>query len=174
MLKRHFLMVLLILSIASALPATAQVMTDWDHAADFTKYRTYSWMKVEAGDSLWSQRLEQDIDAQLAAKGWKRVDANGDTTVMAFRRTTSEQTLETLYDGFGGGWRWRGFGGTGFATTTTETVRVGNVVVDIFDANTRKLLWRGKDKDDLSENADKNINKLQNDVRKMFRQFPPR
>ena len=87
---------------------------------------------------------------------------------MAFRRTTSEQTLETLYDGFGGGWRWRGFGGTGFATTTTETVRVGNVVVDIFDANTRKLLWRGKDKDDLSENADKNINKLQNDVRKMF------
>jgi Domain of unknown function (DUF4136) len=174
MLKRHFLMVLLSLSIGSALPATAQVMTDWDHAADFTKYKTYSWLKVEAGDTLWAERLRGDVDAQLAAKGWTKVAANGDATVMAFRKKTSDQTLNTFYDGFVGGWGWRGFGNTGFATTTTETVTVGNVVVDIFDARTQKLLWRGKDTDDLSGNADKNINKLQVDVRKMFRQFPPR
>jgi hypothetical protein len=172
--QKHFLIVLLSLSIGCALPAGAQVMTDWDHAADFAKYKTYSWLKVEAGDSLWSARLEQDVDAQLAAKGWTKVTTNGNATIMAFRRITSEQTWRrfttALVEAGGGG----DLGESGFATTTTETVKVGNVVVDIFDGGTQKLLWRGKDTDDLSGSTDKNIDILQTDVRKMFRKFPPR
>jgi Domain of unknown function (DUF4136) len=174
MQKKLFLMFLISLSIGSFLPLRAQVKTDWDHTAKFTTYKTYSWLKVDGGDSLWSQRLQQDVDSQLAAKGWSRVQVDGDATVLAFRKTTSEQSLETLYDGFGGGWRWRGFGGMGMSTTTTETIKVGNVVVDIFDRRSQKLLWRGTDTDDLSGNIDKNVDKLHNDVRKMFRKFPPK
>lgn len=79
-----------------------------------------------------------------------RQRGNGDAAVSAFRSTKDQQTLETFYDGFGGGWRWRGFGGTGLSTTTTEVTKVGNVVVDVFDAHTQKLLWRGTDSEDLS------------------------
>jgi hypothetical protein len=104
-----------------------------------------------------------------------QVDSNGDAAVSAFRRTQDQQTLETFYDGFGGGGRrWRGFGGNGLATTTTEVTKVGDVVVDVFDAHTHNLLWRGKDSQDLSSNSDKNIQKLQKDIDNMFKHFPPK
>jgi hypothetical protein len=152
----------------------AQVRTDYDHIATFATYKTYSWLIVQAGNSSWNDRLQQDVDAQRASKGWTKTNSGSDAMVSVFRSTQNEQTLQTFYDGFGGGWRWRGFGGAdGLATTTTEVTKVGNVVVDIFDAKSQKLLWRGKDSDDLSSNADKNVQKLQKDINNMFKHFPP-
>jgi hypothetical protein len=167
-------LLLAVLLLSTAAPVNAQIKTDYDHSANFGTYKTYSWLKVQSGDSLWDDRIRQDVDAQLAAKGWTKVDSNGDASVSAFRSTQDQKTLETFYDGFGGGWRWRGFGGgDGLSTTTTEVTKVGNVVVDIFDSKTQKLLWRGKDSEDLSSNADKNIQKLQKDINSMFKHFPP-
>jgi hypothetical protein len=154
---------------AGVVSLNAQVHTDFDHSANFASYKTYSWLKVQAGDSLWDDRLKQDVDARLASNGWTKVDTGGSAMVGAFRRIEKQQTLETFYDGFGG-WRWRGFGGDGLSTVT----KVGNVIIDIFDANNHKLVWRGTDSDDLSSNADKNIGKLQKDIDKMFKHFPPK
>jgi hypothetical protein len=158
---------------SGAASLNAQVKTDYDHSANFSSYKTYSWLKVQSGDSLWDDRIKQDVDSQLAAKGWTKVDSNGDASVSAFRSTQDQKTLDTFYDGFGGGWRWRGFGG-GMSTTTTEVTKVGNVNVDIFDSHTQKLVWRGTDSADLSSNADKNIQKLAKDLNNMFKKFPPK
>jgi len=152
----------------------AQVKTDYDHSANFSSYKTYSWLKVQSGDSLWDDRIKQDVDSLLAAKGWTKVDSNGDASVSAFRSTQDQKTLNTFYDGFGGGWRWRGFGGEGMSTTTTEVTKVGSVTIDIFDSHTQKLIWRGTDSADLSSNADKNIQKLAKDLNNMFKKFPPK
>jgi len=83
--------------------------------------------------------------------------------------------LNTFYDGFGGGWGFRRFGGGGFgeSTTTTETYRVGTLVVDLFDTKTKELIWRGNASDTLSNNSDKNIKNMDKEVEKMFKQFPP-
>jgi hypothetical protein len=59
------------------------------------------------------------------------------------------------------------------ATTTTEITRVGTLVVDIFDAQTQKLLWRGKQSDALSSNPEKNAEKLAKDLGSLFKHFPP-
>ena len=104
-------LILAVLLLSTAAPVNAQIKTDYDHSANFGTYKTYSWLKVQSGDSLWDDRIRQDVDAQLAAKGWTKVDSNGDASVSAFRSTQDQKTLETFYDGFGGGWRWRGFGG---------------------------------------------------------------
>ena len=61
----------------------------------------------------------------------------------------------------------------GEATTTTEIYKVGTLVVDLFDAKTKKLLWRGSSSDTLSNNSDKNIKNLDKGVEKMFQKFPP-
>jgi hypothetical protein len=37
-------------------------------APNFSQYKTYSWLKVQAGDSLWAERIQLEVDAQLAAK----------------------------------------------------------------------------------------------------------
>src|SRR5580704_19553639 len=103
------------------------VKTDYDHSTNFSQYKTYSWLKVQAGDSLWADRIQQDVDSQLAAKGWTKVAANGNASVSALELTQNQTSLETFYDGFGGGRRWRGFGGTGISTTTTDVTKVGTV-----------------------------------------------
>jgi hypothetical protein len=63
--------------------------------------------------------------------------------------------------------------GFGDATTTTETYKVGTLVVDLFDAKTQQLAWRGSSSDTLSNNSDKNIENLDKGVEKMFKKFPP-
>jgi hypothetical protein len=116
----------------------------------------------------------------LTAKGWTQVASGADVSVIAMQKTREEQTLNTFYDGFGGGWGWRGFGGEGFgdgfgeSTTTTDIYRVGALIVDLFDAKTKQLLWRSSGSDTLSNNSSKNIRNLNKAVEKMFKDFPPR
>ncbi|HEY3927375.1 MAG TPA: hypothetical protein VGL89_03275 [Candidatus Koribacter sp.] len=35
------------------------VKTDYDHHADFSQYKTYSWAKVEMPDPLWNDRVKE-------------------------------------------------------------------------------------------------------------------
>ncbi len=152
-----------------------QVKTDYDRSANFGQYKTYSWEHVKTQDPLVVDRIKNSVNAALAAKGWTQVDSGADVCIVAIEITRNQQTLNTFYDGFGGGWGWRRFGGGGFgeATTTTETYKVGTLIVDLFDAKTKKLLWRGTSSDTLSDNSDKNIKNLDKGVEKMFKKFPP-
>jgi hypothetical protein len=152
-----------------------QVKTDYDRAANFGQYKTYSWEQVKTQNPLDVDRIKSAINAALTAKGWTQVDSGGDVSVVAVEITKNQQTLNTFYDGFGGGWGWRRFGGGGFgeATTTTETYKAGTLVVDLFDAKTKELVWRGNASDTLSNDSNKNIQNLDKEVEKMFKQFPP-
>ena len=152
-----------------------QVKTDYDRSANFAQYKTYSWEHVKTQDALDVDRIKSAVNSALVAKGWTQVDSGGDVSVVAMEITRNQQTLNTFYDGFGGGWGWRRFGGGGLgeATTTTETYKVGTVVIDLFDTKTKQLIWRGAESDTLSNNSNKNIKNLDKGVEKMFKQFPP-
>lgn len=149
----------------------AEIKTDYDHSADFSRYRTYSWIKVEAGNSLWSDRITRDVDAQLAARGLTKVASGGDLGVSAFGSTHNQRSLETFYNGFGGGWFWRGLGGE----TTTEVVNtpVGSLLVDMFDGRTKRLVWRTSSSESITGDPEKNEKKLEHEVADMFKHFPP-
>jgi len=159
----------------AAKSSAQQVKTDYDRGANFGQYKTYSWAQVKTKEALDVDRIKTAVNAALAAKGWTPVDSDGDVSIVAIEITRNQQTLNTFYDGFEGGWGWRRFGGGGFgeATTTTETYKVGTLVVDLFDAKTKQLIWRGTSSDTLSNNSDKNIKNLDKGVDKMFKHFPP-
>jgi hypothetical protein len=112
-------------------------------------------------------------EAALAAKGWTQVESGGDISIVAIEINRDHQTLNTYYDDFGDGWGWRGFGGFGESTTPFDTCTVGRLVVDLFDAKTKKLAWRGVSSGMLSDNSDKNIENLNRGVPKLFQHFPP-
>lgn len=154
--------------------ALAAIHTDFDHHADFSKYHTYSWIGVRAGNSLWQDRITSAVDSQLAAKGLQRVGSGGDLAVSAFGKVNERDTLQTFYDGFPG-WGWRGWGGgMGMATTEVEPERVGNLNVDLFDGASKQLIWRGSASDTLTGKPEKNEKKMDQEVAKMFDHFPPR
>jgi hypothetical protein len=162
------------LTLALATVSFAQhVKTDYDHNANFGQYKTYSWEKVQTKDPLLVERIKAAVNSALAAKGWTEVPSGGNVEVFAIETTQNQQTLDTFYNGFGGGRRWGGFGGFGDATTTVETYKVGTLVIDLFDAKTEKLIWRSSSSDTLSDNADKNTKNLGKGVTKMFKNFPP-
>ena|SRR5579863_892097 len=164
LLSAAFLMV-------TALLFSADVKTDYSHSVDFGNYHTYSWLKVDAGNSLWVDRIKRDIGGELMAKGWMEVPSGGDAAVSAFGATHEQQSLETFYNGFGGGWRWGGFGDV--ATTTTVNTPVGTLVVDIFDGHSKQLIWRGTSEKTLADKPEKNEKKLEDQVKDMFKHFPP-
>ena len=152
-----------------------KVQTDFDHQANFSQYKTYSWQEIKPANSLWDARIKNAVDAQLATKGWTQVPSGGDVAVVAIKTTQTQRTLQTFYDGFGGGWGWRRFGGGGFgdATTTEQDYKEGTLVIDLYDAKTKKLIWRGSAQDTLSDKAAQNEKNLDKGVAKMFKAFPP-
>jgi len=123
--------------------------------------------QVKTGDD------RADVDAALAAKGWTQVESGGDISIVAIEINRDHQTLNTFYDDFGGGFRWRGFGGFGEATTTSDTYTVGTLVVDLFDAKTKNRVWRGVSSGMLSNKSGRNIENLNKGVQKLFQHFPP-
>jgi hypothetical protein len=157
--------------LSATLSLAQQVKTDYDRNADFSQYKTYSWEKVQTQDPLLVNRIKEAVNADLMAKGWMPVESGGNVAIVAMEMTKNHQTLNTYYDGFGGGWGWGG--GFGDATTSTENYKVGTLVVDLFDANTKKLIWRGSSSDTLSDKSGKNIKTLDKGVQKMFDHFPP-
>ena len=162
-----FLGVIALTMAVSALPA--DIRTDYDHHADFTKYKTYSWAKVDTPDPLWNDRVKEAVDRALTAKGWSQVPSGGDVSLVAVGTTREKPTLRTFYNGFDG-WLWGGFAD---ATTYVEDYTMGTLVVDMFDTNNKRLLWRGSASDVLSGKPEKDEKKLEKVVSKMFEHFPP-
>ncbi len=170
---------LLVLAISvSATCLFAKTVADYDHMVNFAKYHTYSWITVNVQEPLWNDRVTRAVDNQLTAKGWSRVASGGDASISAFGSTHTEQTLETWYGGgFGGGWYHRGWwigGGPGIATTTVERTPVGTLHIDIFDSQSKKIIWHGVCTDTLSGKPDKDEKKLEKDVADVFKKFPLR
>jgi hypothetical protein len=161
--------VLLATLLVTTLAFSREVRTDYDHHANFERYRTYSWAKVETPNSLWDERVKEAVDKALQSKGWQQVPDGGDVSIVAVGTTNEKRTLRTFYDGFDG-WMWGGFAD---ATTYEDTYQVGTLIVDMFDTRTKKLIWRGTASDVLSSKPDKNVKELEKAVDKMFEHFPP-
>src|SRR5262245_3778360 len=162
-----------------SVPAFAQdVKTDFDKNANFAAIKTFA---VKIGTSWNNQisekRVSDEIQQSLAEKGWKPTDADkADAIVVLHGATEKQHTLNTFYSGMGGygGYGWRGMGGgMGTATTTTSEYLVGTLVVDIFDAKTKSLMYRGTAQDELSDKPEKNQKKLAKASDKLFKDFPP-
>jgi hypothetical protein len=166
--SRFLALIAMVLALATT-AFSADIKTDFDHHANFSQYKTYSWAKVDTPDPLWNDRVKQAIDRALQTKGWQEVQSEGDVSVVAVGATRDKPTLETFYNGFDG-WLWSGFAD---ATTYVEHYTEGTLVVDMFDTKSKKLIWRGSATDALSGKPEKDEKKLDKAVSKMFEHFPP-
>ena len=149
--------------------ALGQVYVDYNHGVDFAKFKTYAWGSNPESmqGSILMQNAEQEINSQLVGKGLQMVQESQHPDLIIVTKNGMKQ--QTSYDAWGsGGWRWGG----GMASITPETEDVGTLVVDIFDANAKQMIWRGMAQDTLSTKSSKNEKKVDKDIEKMFKQFP--
>jgi Domain of unknown function (DUF4136) len=151
--------------------AAAQKVTVYDVRANFARYRTFSWIEPpNTSDPAIRAWLVEAIDSALATKGLQRVRTDGDLGIAAHVATPQAQTLPAFYNGVAGGWRWL----SGFeATTPAQVYDVGTLVVDLFDRQTRNVMWRGCSPKALSVNPGESADKLSAAISQMFTNFPP-
>ena len=171
-MKRMKTMVLAGVALAVAGGAWAQdVKVDYDKAANFGAIKTFSIKLGTAwGNEISQKRVMDEFTQALTEKGWKLApEGQSDAQVMVHGASQVKHSLNTFYSG-GGGYRW---GGMGTATTTDSEYTVGTLVVDIFEAKTKSLIWRGIAQDELSDKTEKNVKKLGKASDKMFKDFPP-
>ena len=151
--------------------ASAQsVNTDSDPAAPFSTYKTYAWTGGTASlISLNEQRIHAAVDSQMAARGFTLVTTGTPDVYMATHVLTHNQP-QVLSNGFGP-WGFGGFGGLG--TIDVRTLVQGTLVVDMYDAKTKKMVWRGVATATASDKASKNTEKIDKAIAKMFERYPP-
>ncbi len=144
-----------------------KVSTESAPNVNWSQYKTYSWGQGESVASpIMNQNIVAVIDSQLSAKGFKKVDSEGDLVVIFNTTTDSQKQLN--WNSFGG---WGRFGG-GMGSAQVENIVSGQLIVDIADPKTKQFLWRGTAMDTVSDNAQKNEKKVTNAVTKMFQKFP--
>jgi len=153
----------------------AKVTTDYDHDVDFSKFHSFGWIRApEMKNPLMKERVVDFVNEQMRSKNLRLVTSGEDIGIAAHAATKEKHTLQTFYDGMDG-WGWHhGFGGPGIATTTVDTYEVGTLVVDLFDANTKQVIWRSVATETLSDDPEKNTKKLQDAVEDMFKKYPPK
>lgn len=165
------LVTLCVFTLFAGVAFAQDVKTDYDHTTDFSKYKTYMWIKEpKTTNPLMKQRIVDAINTQLQERGLRLVSSGADLGISANTATHEEQTLQSFYDGFPG-WGWRRYWGP---TTTVDTYEVGTLVVDLFDTHSKQVKWWATASDTVSDKPEKNTKKLNKAVEKMFEHFPPK
>jgi hypothetical protein len=163
---------LTLLAVSCGAVAMAQdVKVDFDKDANFGSIKTFA-LKIGTawGNPISEKRVATEFEQALTEKGWtKAEEAKADAIVVLHGATQVKKDLNTFYSG-GGGYRYRGFG---TAQTTVTEYTVGTLVVDIFEAKSKALIFRGTASDELSDKPEKNAKKLAKASDKMFKDFPP-
>ena len=138
-------------------PAFAQkVFIDHDQTYDFDGIETFAWAKtpdtsVEKGDPLLHSRIVHGIEHQLSMGGIREVESDPDIYITYHTSTKEEMSVNTTSYGYGypGAWAYGGYGryygggGMGMSSATVTTYEMGTLIVDAWDRETEKLVWRG-------------------------------
>lgn len=159
-------LVAIFLGLTSVLASAQSIKVDYDRDVDFSKVNTYT-LKAErvSASPLVDKRIVHAIDTQLASKGWSKVESSPDAIVTY--RTAIDGRRQLI--GWGSGRRWSG----GFGTVSEETIYTGQLVVDISDASSEQLIWRGLASDTISDKPETNDKRINEAIAKLFKQFPP-
>jgi hypothetical protein len=171
---------LLISSFASA----QDVTYNFDQKADFTKFKTYKWVKVEGAeqpDELTAKMITQAVETQLTAKGLTKVESGNADLLVAYQVAVSKEKEVTTFStgyGYGPGWggRWYGGYGGGVTTATSATILIGSLALDFYDAAGKSLVWRGLASKQIDPNAkpEKRQKNLDKGMAKLLKNFPPK
>jgi hypothetical protein len=168
-MKTKLVVCTMLACIASAVTMGQQVSVNYNHSQDFSQYKTYAWGSDNANkiqNSILAQQAQSDVNQALQGKGLQMVQESENPNLIVTENGGLKQ--QTSYTAMGMG---RGFGG-GMGTISPEQSEIGTLIIDLYDAKGKSLVWRGIAQDTLSTNGGKNAKTVQKAIQKMFKQYP--
>jgi hypothetical protein len=159
------------LVLKASLAMAYDIHSDYDHSAEFYRYKTFMWVDEPPAPDPFTQRLMvRTINSELEAKGLRLVTSDADLVVSA---TTATCNYEPFYAFVPGGWSWYLNWFPQPSITVVHTFEGGSLVVNLVDTQTDQVVWWASGTETVSEEGAKRIRHLHTGVRKMFETFPP-
>jgi len=157
------------------LPAQGVSYT-FDKDADFARFKTYKWVTIKTAqqlDELTTDQLISTVDVELAKKGLAKAESDKPDLLIAHQIASGHKNL--LSNANVGLAVSSGNGGNAGAATATTTVHSGQLVLDMYDAKTEKLVWRGVVSNSINADAkpDKKQKHMDKAVEKLLKGYPP-
>jgi len=177
---RLALATLLVLIVSTAAHAQ-KIKVEFDKSVDFSKFKTYAWDPTPQATAkpVLAANIKAGINQELVKRGLQEVTANPDLYVAMYGGIDSDMAvtysdfyygpagIPPFYESF---LLWGGIPGT----TSTAVIHNGQLVVDLIDANRKKLVWRGIANQKLSDQQMKLLEQVNTAVEKLFAQYPPK
>ncbi|MNE44875.1 hypothetical protein D3C80_1391290 [compost metagenome] len=163
---------------------TVKVTTDYDHAANFSEYKTFAVYDLKAQQGQVNQlnvdRVAKAIRNEMLAKGFTE-SSNPDLKVNAVSilKNKTQVTADSNFYGYGGMYRpygyWGGGAMMGGGSTTFNTYDYvdGSLVIDIVSAKTDKLVWQGIGNAEIDTRPDNPEQFINDAIKKILAGFPP-
>ena len=173
-MKRVLIGLVILLFLHAALGQKIQVK--YDKTADFSKYKTYSWVEgMPARNPLINQMITEAVDQQLATRGLRKAEANGDLQVMFAAAVDLDLQVP--------GVTWSNASAPQMTMASIGppmNVRKGMLVVDLMDKKTERYLWRATSRQtlavsrsgDMAKDAQRVEKLVKKTVAKMFNKYP--
>jgi len=167
--------VTLVIGVAALLIAAGawaqKTNVDWDKSADFESYNTFVWVgsdeDLSESDPLWHDRVVNGIKERLVAGGMTELsnDETPDVYVTYFASESQKTRIQTSHMGYGYGDDFYYGGGMSMGSSTSRVITYdqGTLIIDIWDADEEKLVWRGTSTDTVVDNTkkmEKRLNKM--------------
>jgi hypothetical protein len=175
---------LLFLGLIYSCSPTVKVTTDYDHAANFSEYKTFAVYDLKAQQGQVNQlnvdRVAKAIRNEMLAKGFTE-SSNPDLKVNAVSilKNKTQVTADSNFYGYGGMYRpygyWGGGAMMGGGSTTFNTYDYvdGSLVIDIVSTKTDKLVWQGIGNAEIDSKPDNPEQFINDAIKKILTGFPP-
>lgn len=187
LLSLNNIRILLLLLIVSSCTPVLNVQSNYDHEVNFSKFRNYGWYQVESPivradlkyNTSINQQIKAAIESELVRNGMLPADTNPDLLIaydIALPPTLDPTSDGSLSTNFGYSY-WYGYR-YNYSPASVDDFRniqeypSGTLVIDLIDADTNELVWRGWAEADIDpiSIAERDLNRV---VANIMSQFPP-
>jgi len=182
MFSRYAIFIVVMLIIILSGCSSVTVSTDYDPAADFSKFKTYTWSSVKdstdilAKNELLLHRVYKAIDKSLQSKDFTKVESNPDIIIYPHAITKERAKIDTWDYGYSAWWGNDPYGMIGNDVSTNITYYIeGSLLIDIVSAADSQLVWRGVGTgfDDTPSSPKESTENIIEVVTKILKEYPP-
>lgn len=163
---------------------SSKVTVDYDTEADFSGIQRYAFTDKNSGvekgfDPLLAQRVQNAVERNLAAAALKpgAEGAPADVLVRYYvgSHTEEQESRSRGSIGFGSGGGNAAVGlALSFPLGGSKVVKEAQIIVDMLNPDSAKLVWRGTNRLQISDESPEEITaKINRAVDEIFIKFPP-
>ena len=176
-MRRIFLVLCVLLAVGAGRAAAQEVGLDFDKNADFSKYKTYKWVTIPSSeklDEMTADQLTGTLEVELANKGLKKSSSDDADLYIGYQvdGVTQGKMLKKFNIGASYGSEPGGNMATDGASTTVHS---GRLVLDMYDASNKHMVWQGFVLNSIEEDAkpDKRQKHMTAAVERLLKNYPP-